>query len=112
MGLSQALSTAMSGLRATQAAIWLVIDVANSETPGYVRKSLIQVAGMTGEYGSSVQLNGVDRQLDAYLQTQLRTETSGAAYADIRSTYPAELCRASTAIPRKPARSRTRSTSC
>ena len=41
----------------------------------------------TGDYGSSVLLNGVDRQLDAYLQTQLRTETSGAAYADIRSTF-------------------------
>jgi flagellar hook-associated protein 1 FlgK len=88
MGLSQALSTAMSGLRATQAAISLVgSNVANAETPGYVRKSVIQVAGMTGDYGSSVLLNGVDRQLDQYLQTQLRTETSGAAYADIRSTY-------------------------
>ena len=49
--------------------------------------SVIQVAGTTGDYGSSVLLNGVDRQLDAYLQTQLRTETSGAAYADIRSTF-------------------------
>ena len=78
----------MSGLRATQASIALVgSNVANAETPGYVRKSIIQVAGMTGDYGSSVLLNGVDRQLDQYLQTQLRTETSGAAYADIRSTY-------------------------
>ncbi|WP_028348612.1 flagellar hook-associated protein FlgK [Bradyrhizobium murdochi] len=88
MGLSQALSTAMSGLRATQAAISLVgSNVANAETPGYVRKSIIQSAGVTGDYGSSVLLHGVDRQLDQYLQTQLRTETSGAAYADIRSTY-------------------------
>ncbi len=78
----------MSGLRATQAAISLVgSNVANSETPGYVRKSIIQVAGTNGDYGSSVLLNGVDRQLDQYLQTQLRTETSGAAYADIRSTF-------------------------
>src|SRR5215510_12370024 len=92
MGLSQALSTAMSGLRATQASIALVgSNVANAETPGYVRKSVVQVAGMTGDYGSSVLLNGVDRQLDQYLQTQLRTETSGAAYADIRSTYLANL---------------------
>jgi len=88
MGLSQALSTAMSGLRATQAAISLVgSNVANSETPGYVRKSIIQSAGVTGDYGSSVLLHGVDRQLDQYLQAQLRTETSGAAYADIRSTF-------------------------
>ena len=92
MGLSQALAIAMSGLRATQASISLVgSNVANAETPGYVRKTVIQVAGTNGDYGSSVLLNGVDRQLDQYLQTQLRTETSGAAYADIRSTYLANL---------------------
>ena len=92
MGLSQALSTAMSGLRATQASIALVgSNVANAETPGYVRKTAIQVAGTNGDYGSSVLLNGVDRQLDQYLQTQLRTETSGAAYADIRATFLANL---------------------
>ena len=92
MGLSQALATAMSGLRATQASISLVgSNVANAETPGYVRKTVIQVAGTNGDYGSSVLLNGVDRQLDQYLQTQMRTETSGAAYADIRATFLANL---------------------
>ena len=92
MGLSQALSTAMSGLRATQASLALVgSNVANAETPGYVRKTVVQIAGTTGDYGASVQLNGVNRQLDQYLQTQLRTETSGASYADIRSTYLGNL---------------------
>jgi flagellar hook-associated protein 1 FlgK len=92
MGLSQALSTAMSGLRATQASIALVgSNVANAETPGYVRKTIIQVAGMAGDYGSSVLLNGVERHLDQYLQTQLRTETSGAVYAETRATYLANL---------------------
>ncbi|MGH6642666.1 MAG: flagellar hook-associated protein FlgK [Bradyrhizobium sp.] len=92
MGLSQALSTAMSGLRATQASLALVSsNVANAETPGYVRKTVNQVAGTTGEFGSSVLINGVNRQLDQYLQTQLRTENSGASYADIRATYLANL---------------------
>jgi flagellar hook-associated protein 1 len=92
MGLSQALSTAMSGLRATQASLALVSsNVANAETPGYVRKTVNQVAGTTGEFGSSVLINGVNRQLDQYLQTQLRTENSGASYADIRSSYLANL---------------------
>ena len=82
----------MSGLRATQASLALVgSNVANAETPGYVKKTLNQVAGTTGDYGSSVLLNGVNRQLDQYLQSQLRTESSGAAYADIRSTYLANL---------------------
>ena len=92
MGLSQALSTAMSGLRATQASLALVSsNVANAETPGYVKKTVNQVAGTTGEFGSSVLINGVNRQLDQYLQTQLRTENSGASYADIRSTYLGNL---------------------
>ena len=82
----------MSGLRATQASLALVSsNVANAETPGYTRKTVIQVAGLTGDYGSSVLLNGVNRELDEYLQAQIRTETSGAAYADVRSTYLANL---------------------
>ena len=92
MGLSQALATAMSGLRATQASLALVSsNVANAETPGYVKKTVNQIAGTTGDFGSSVLIKGVNRQLDQYVQTQLRTETSGAAYADIRSSYLANL---------------------
>ncbi|HKS18975.1 MAG TPA: flagellar hook-associated protein FlgK [Bradyrhizobium sp.] len=92
MGLSQALSTAMSGLRATQASLSLVSsNVANAETPGYVKKTINQVTGTTGDYGSSVLVNGVNRQLDQYLQSQVRTETSGATYSSIRATYLANL---------------------
>lgn len=92
MGLSQALSTAMSGLRVTQASLSLVSsNVANSETPGYTKKTLNQVTGTTGSYGSSVLAAGVNRQLDEFLQSQLRTEMSGASYADVRSTYLANL---------------------
>jgi flagellar hook-associated protein 1 FlgK len=92
MSLGQALATAMSGLRATQASLALVSsNVANAESPGYVRKTLNQITGVTGDFGSSVRINGVNRELDQYLQTQIRTETSGAAYADTRSTYLANL---------------------
>jgi len=92
MGLSQALNTAMSGLRATQASLALVSsNVANAETPGYVKKTVNQVTGLTGDYGSSVLVNGVNRQLDAYLQSQVRTETSGASYAAVRANYLSNL---------------------
>src|SRR3990170_5097610 len=92
MSLSQALATAMSGLRTTQASLALVSsNVANAETPGYVRKTLNQITGVTGDFGSSVRINGVNRELDVYLQTQLRTETSGAAYAAVRSAYLSNL---------------------
>ncbi|MDP3691070.1 flagellar hook-associated protein FlgK [Bradyrhizobium sp.] len=92
MSLGQALATAMSGLRVTQASLALVSsNVANAESPGYVRKTLNQITGVTGDFGSSVRINGVNRELDQYLQTQIRTETSGATYANVRATYLANL---------------------
>lgn len=92
MSLGQALATAMSGLRANQAALALVSsNVANAETPGYIKKSLIQTATTTADYGSSVRIAGVNRELDAFVQAQLRTEMSGAAYANIRSTFLSNL---------------------
>jgi flagellar hook-associated protein 1 FlgK len=86
MGLSQALASAMSGLRANQIALGLVSsNVANAETPGYIKKTSNQIAVTSGEFGSSVRVAGVNRELDVYLQRQLRTEISGAAYADVRA---------------------------
>jgi flagellar hook-associated protein 1 len=86
MSLSQALSSAMSGLRANQIALGLVSsNVANAETPGYIKKTSNQVAVSSGEFGSSVRVAGVNRELDVYLQRQLRTEIAGAAYAGLRS---------------------------
>ena len=84
MSLSSALSTAMAGLRANQAALGIVSsNVANAQTPGYVTQNVnqIELAGGAGN-GASVRVNGVNRQLDQYIQAQLRTETSGGAYAD------------------------------
>jgi flagellar hook-associated protein 1 FlgK len=84
MSLSSALSTAMAGLRANQAALSIVSsNVANAKTPGYVTQGVnqIEVAGGIGN-GASVRINGVNRQLDQYIQAQLRTESSGGAYAD------------------------------
>ena len=74
----------MAGLRANQAALSIVSsNVANAQTPGYVAQSVnqIELAGGAGN-GASVRVNGVNRQLDQYIQSQLRTETSGGAYAD------------------------------
>jgi flagellar hook-associated protein 1 FlgK len=92
MSLSDALSIAMSGLRANQAAMSLVSsNVANAETPGYVRKTLDQVTIDSGSYGSNVRIVGVNRELDQYIQAQLRTETSGAGYASLRSNFLQQL---------------------
>ena len=83
MSLGSALATAMAGLRANQAALSITSsNIANAQTPGYVSESTNQVEVLTGDTGASVSVTGVNRQLNQYIQTQLRTETSGGAYAD------------------------------
>ncbi|MGY8664649.1 flagellar hook-associated protein FlgK [Bradyrhizobium sp. UFLA05-109] len=83
MGLSSSLASAMSGLRANQAALSIVSsNVANSQTPGYVAQSPNQIEVTTGNFGSTVMTTGVSRDLDTYVQGQLRTETGGGGYAD------------------------------
>ena len=39
----------------------------------------------------AVQVTGVNRELDLYVQSQLRTETSGGAYADQMSNILGQL---------------------
>ncbi len=92
MGLSSALATAMSGLRANQAALSIVSgNVANAQTPGYVVQTPNQIEVATGTSGTSVDVTGVSRQLDLYVQSQLRTETSGSGYADQMSNILGQL---------------------
>ena len=86
MGLSSALSAALSGLQTTQRGLNLVAtNVANSQTVGYTRKTLVTEQTVTGGLTSGVQVSDVRRELDLYLQKQLRMETSGAAYASQRA---------------------------
>src|SRR5882757_6771861 len=83
MSLGSALATAMSGLRANQAALSIVSsNIANAQTPGYVTQSSIQIETLTGDLGANVSVVGVNRQLNQFIQSQLRTETAGGAYAD------------------------------
>ena len=82
MGLSSALATAMSGLRANQAALSIISsNISNSQTPGYVAQSPNQIEVASGDFGSTVTTTGVNRALDLFVQNQLRTETGGGAYA-------------------------------
>jgi len=88
MSLAQALATAVSGLRASQAGLAIVAgNVANAQTPGYVRKTMDQVATSAGNLGTSVRVAAINRELDEYIQRQLRTESSGGAYADLRARF-------------------------
>jgi flagellar hook-associated protein 1 len=86
MSLTQALGTALAGLRANQAGLAIVsANVANAETPGYVRKRLGQEAAVSGDFSIGVRVTAVNRELDTFIQRQLQVETSGGAYADLRA---------------------------
>jgi flagellar hook-associated protein 1 len=92
MSLSQALAAAISGLHANQTSLALVAaNVANADTPGYVRKTVDQVAVAGNGAGISVNISAVQRQLDEYVQRQLRVENSGASYADTRAQIYQQL---------------------
>jgi flagellar hook-associated protein 1 len=92
MGLSQALAAAVSGLHANQAGLSIVAgNVANANTPGYVRKTINQITSADGGTTIGVRVGDVQRQLDQYVQKQLRTETSGASYADLRAQFYQQL---------------------
>jgi flagellar hook-associated protein 1 len=88
MSLTQALATAVSGLRANQAGLSLVAaNVANADTPGYVRKTPVQITSAAGDLGASVRVAAINRQLDQYVQRQMRVESSGASYAGLRAQF-------------------------
>src|SRR5262245_2116215 len=88
MSLNQALATAVSGLRANQASLAIVAsNVANAETPGYLRKTPVQVTTAAGDLGAGVRIAAINRQLDQYVQRQLRVESAGAGYASLRAQF-------------------------
>src|SRR5882724_1312408 len=94
MSLSASLTTAIAGLRVNQEALSVISsNVANSQTPGYVTRTLdqVEIAGASSDSGASVRTTGVSRQLDEFLQTQLRTETAGGAFADQTSKVLGQL---------------------
>lgn len=92
MSLSQALISSIAGLNATQSNLALVsANVANAGTPGYVRKTPNQVATAANGTAVGVRTVSVQRELDTYVQRQLRTENSGAGYATIRAQFYDQL---------------------
>jgi flagellar hook-associated protein 1 len=93
MGLSQALSSALAGVNTTQQSLSVIAgNVANANTPGYVDESVNQVeTAAAGQGGTSVDVSGINRNLNTLLQSQLWTETSGGSYADTTSQFYQQL---------------------
>ena len=92
MSLTQALNTAVSGMRVNQAGLSIVAaNVANAETPGWVRKTATQVSVAAGKVGVGVRIESINRELDQYIQRQMRMESAGASYASRRADFFSRL---------------------
>jgi flagellar hook-associated protein 1 len=92
MGLLTSLSTAMSGLRTTQASIDLVAtNVANANSVGYNRRVMSPIQQVAGDRTIGVRAGEVERLLDIVAQRQLRLETAGAAYTGFLAQYTAQV---------------------
>jgi len=80
VSLSIALKTAASGLMAAQAGLRTVSDnIANVNTPGYVRKTVDQQQLVVGGQGMGVEITGVQRVTDQYLQSASITAASDSS---------------------------------
>lgn len=79
MSLTATLRAASSGLNAAQASLRAVSDnIANVNTPGYVRKAVVQSALVVDGAGMGVKVDGVKRITDQYLQMASLTASSDA----------------------------------
>ena len=74
----------MAGIHVTQQGLSVIAgNVANANTPGYVDETVTPVeVAAGGSGGTSVDSSGINRNLNALLQSQLWTESSGGSYAD------------------------------
>ena len=92
MGLTQTLATSLSGLNATQTSLSLVAgNIANAQTPGYIAQRAVQIPIVAGDAGDGVRVSAINRILDTFVQQQLRTESGGGAYADMRAKFYQQL---------------------
>jgi flagellar hook-associated protein 1 len=88
MGLSSALANSLAGLRTTQSQIEIVSqNVANADSAGYSKRRASIVQQVTGDQTSGVRIASINRVIDTVVQKQLRVETAGAAYSDVRADF-------------------------
>jgi len=92
MGLSSALNNSLTGLRVTQSQMEIVSNnIANVDSVGYTRRKLNLVQQLSGANTTGVRMEGVTRQLQVQVQKQVRLETAGAAYTDVKAAYAERL---------------------
>lgn len=84
MTITQAINAALSGLRAAQTHSALVgRNVANAQTPGYVRKDIGLSNYVIGGTGAGVRVDGIFRRVDELLIRDVRNASSGVGKQEV-----------------------------
>ncbi len=93
MGLSAALSSALTGLQYNQKQTQVISgNVANAGTPGYTRKTISSQESLDGSGNvTGVRATEIQRQLDLEVQRQVRESLPGASYAELTADVTARL---------------------
>ena len=97
MTLLSTIQLAKNALFASQTGIQVTANnIANADTPGYVREKLIQTPAPTQQLGglvvgSGVYVKGVVREVDTYLQERLRRPVSDMANGQAQESVYIEL---------------------
>lgn len=88
MSLSEILSSALSGLNATQAGMRTVSNnIANVNTAGYAREKVSLSTGVTSGRVNGVVVGEPSRVADQYLETTVYGRSGDAGRSDVVSTY-------------------------
>lgn len=81
MSLDAVLRSAITGLNASQAALRVTsTNIANVNTPGYARQEVQFNTTVVGNETAGVEISGIRRVVDAFLQGELVSATANAAY--------------------------------
>jgi flagellar hook-associated protein 1 FlgK len=88
MSLTLTLNNALSGLQVNQSALTVISNnIANVNTPGYSRKVLSQQTRTLANVGAGVEVSGVNRQINEFLQRDLVANTTVLGYATTTANY-------------------------
>ncbi len=86
MSLTNIMSSATTGLMAAQTGLRTVSDnIANVNTAGYVRKVVNQAPLVASGMGVGVDITGISRAADAFLQRAALTARSSSAQAGVQA---------------------------
>jgi len=92
MSLYSAIGSAISGLNASQAGLDLVSrNIANANTAGYTRKTSVVADNIAGGEGIGVRVLAATRNVDSFLQSQIRTETGKSSKLDVYNKFLSQV---------------------